>query len=66
MCACRCDCPGDCPFRGNEARTGDHYVRPAYLKDFVATVEEYWSQMDKLKSAHRRAQFAPKIRFFRK
>lgn len=36
------------------------HLRPEYLREFVAAVESYWSEMDKLTKAHRRSQVGPK------
>jgi len=42
--------------------TGKNYthLRPEYLKDFVAAVEAYWSEMDGLTRVHR-SQVGPKV-----
>lgn len=42
--------------------TGRNYthLRPEYLKDFIEAVEGYWSEIDKLTTAHR-SQLGPKV-----
>lgn len=42
--------------------TGKNYthLRPEYLKEFIAAVEDYWSEMDAITSAHR-SQVGPMI-----
>lgn len=40
-----------------------HYrhLRPGYLKDFIAGVEDYWSEVGKLTKVHLRSHCDPKI-----
>lgn len=35
------------------------HLRPEYLREFIAAVESYWSDLDKLTTAHRRSQLGP-------
>jgi hypothetical protein len=47
----------------SERGSGRNYthLRPEYLKDFIAAIEEYWHQMDSLTKAHRRSRDGTKI-----
>lgn len=36
------------------------HLRPEYLREFIAAVEDYWTAMDKLTKVHRRSQAGPK------
>lgn len=35
------------------------HLRPEYLRELIAAVESYWSDMDKLTKVHRRSQLGP-------
>lgn len=35
------------------------HLRPEYLREFVAAIESYWTDMDKLTKVHRRSQLGP-------
>ena len=37
------------------------HLRPGYLKEFIARVEDYWGEIGKLTDVHLRSQRDPKI-----
>jgi hypothetical protein len=47
----------------SERGSGKNYthLRPDYLREFAAAIEDYWREMDSLTTVHRRTQIGPKV-----
>lgn len=47
---------------GNSTNTRHYrHLRPDYLRDFIAGVEDYWSEVGRFTKAHLRYQCDPKV-----